>query len=71
MHSATKVSLFIADYSKELRIGADINMKEKVEKAIEFVERMKKIQKEARVVLRKAQEKMKRQADTRRKKAKK
>ena len=71
MHSATKVSLFIADYSKELRIGADINMKEKVEKAIEFVERMKKIQKEARVVLRKAQEKIKRQADTRRKKAKK
>jgi len=71
IHSATKVLLFIANYSKELRMGADINMKEKVEKAIEFVERMKKIQKKSRVVLRKAQEKMERQADERIKKAKK
>ena len=70
-HSATKVSLLITNYSKELRMGADINMKEKVEKAIEFVERMKKTQKEARVVLRKAQKEMKMQADKRRKKAKK
>jgi len=53
-HSATKVSLLITNHSKESRMGADINMKEKVEKAIEFVEKMKKTQKEARVVLRKA-----------------
>ena len=42
-YSASKISLFIANYSKELRIGADIRRKEKVEKTMELVERMKKI----------------------------
>jgi len=42
-HSATKVSLFMANYSKELRIGADIRRKGKVEKVTEFVEKMKKV----------------------------
>jgi len=37
------VSLFIANYKRELRIEADIRRKEKVEKVIEFVERMKKV----------------------------
>ena len=55
-HSVTKVSLFIVNYGRELRIGADIRRKVKVKKVIEFAERMKK---EARVVLRKAQKKMK------------
>ena len=38
---------------------ANIKRKEKVKKVMEFVERMKKIQKEAGKVLRKAQEEMK------------
>ena len=42
-HSATKVSLFMANYGKELRIGADIRRKGKVEKVTEFVEKMKKV----------------------------
>ena len=53
----------MANYSRELRMGADIRRKEKVEKAIEFVERMRKVQKEAGVVLRKAQEEIKQQSD--------
>ena len=51
VHTTTKVLSFIANYRKELRIGANIRMKEKVEKATEFVKRMK-VQEE--VVLRKA-----------------
>jgi len=42
-HSVTKVSLFMVNYGRELRIGADIRKKEKVEKVTEFVERIKKI----------------------------
>jgi len=59
IHLTTKVSLFIANYDRELKIGADIRRKEKVEKAMEFVERMKKVQKKVVVALRKVQEKMK------------
>ena len=43
IYSATKVSLFMANYGRELRIGADIRRKEKVEKAMEFAKRIKKI----------------------------
>ena len=42
---------------------ADIRRKEKVEKATEFVERMKKIQENTGMALRKAQEEIKWQAD--------
>ena len=42
-HSTTNVSLFMANYGRELRIGIDIRRKEKIEKVIEFVERMKKV----------------------------
>ena len=55
----TKVFLFIANYGRELRIRADIRRKEKVEKTIEFVERMKKVQEEVGAILKKAQEEMK------------
>ena len=55
----TKVFLFIANYGRELRIRADIRRKEKVEKTIEFVERMKKVQEEVGTILKKAQEEMK------------
>ena len=67
IHSATKVSPFIANYRRELRIGADIRKKGKIKKTTEFTEKIKKVQEEAGVVLRKAQEKMKWQADRRRK----
>ena len=43
VHSATKMFLFITNYSRELRMGGDIRKKEKVEKSMEFVERMKKV----------------------------
>ena len=69
VHSATKVLPFIVNYDRELRMGANIRKKEKVEKITEFVERMKKIQEEVRAALRKAQEEIKQQADRRRKKA--
>jgi len=67
IYSATKVSPFIANYRRELRIGADIRKKGKIKKTTEFTEKIKKVQEEAGVVLRKAQEKMKWQADRRRK----
>ena len=59
VHSATKVSLFIANYGRELRIGADIRKKGKVEKAMEFAKRIKKIQEEVGATLKKMQEEMK------------
>ena len=67
VHSAMKVSLFMANYGRELRMGADIRKKGKVEKAMEFVERMKRMQEEAGAALKKAQEDMKRQVDRERK----
>ena len=57
----------MANHNRELRIGADIRRKGKVEKAIEFAERMKKIQEKAGAAVRKAQEGIKQQADRRRK----
>ena len=45
---------------------ANIRRKRKMEKAIEFAERMKKVQKEAEIVLKKVQKKMKQQADKKR-----
>ena len=70
VHIATKVSPFIVNYGKELRIGGDIRRKEKVESATEFVKRMKKVHEEAEAALKKTQEEMKRYADRGRKKTK-
>jgi len=67
VHTATKVSSFMTNYGRELRIGGDIRRRGKVEKATEFVERMKKVHKEAGAALKKVQEDMKRQADRGRK----
>ena len=66
-HTATKVSPFMINYGRELRMGGDIRKKGKVESAMEFVERIKKVHEEARVELKKMQEKMKRYADRNRK----
>jgi len=67
VHLAMKVSPFIANYRRELRMGVDIRKKGKVEKAMEFVERMKKMQEEAEAALKKMQEDMKRQVNRGRK----
>ena len=66
-HLATKVSPFMVNYGRELRMGDNIRKKGKVEKATEFVERMKRVHEEAGAALKKVQEDMKRQADKGRK----
>ena len=67
VHTVTKVSPFMANYGKELRMGGDIRRKGKVESATVFVERMRKVQEEAEAALRKTQEEMKKYADRGRK----
>ena len=67
VHTTTKDLSFIANYRRELRMGTDIRKKGKVEKATEFVERMRKVQEEAETALKKAQKDMKRQVDRERK----
>ena len=68
VHIRIKVFLFMENYGKELRIVVDIRKKGKIEKAIEFVERIRKIQEKARATLRKVQEEMKKQLDKKQKK---
>jgi len=60
VHMATKVSPFIANYGRELRMRRDIKKRRKVESMTEFVERMKKVHEEAVAALKKTQEDMKR-----------
>ena len=70
VHTATKVLPFMANYGREMRMGGDIRKRGKVEKAVEFVERMKRVHEEAGAALKKSQEDMKRQADRGRKETK-
>jgi len=42
VHSATKMSSFMVNYGRELRIGIDIRRKEKIEKVIDFAKRCRK-----------------------------
>ena len=49
VHSAIKVSSFIANYRRELRMRADIRRKGKMEKVTEFIERMRKFQKKVNI----------------------
>jgi len=58
-HLTTKMSLFMANYRRELKMGTNIRQKEKMEKATDFSERMKKMQKEAEVALKRIQEEIK------------
>ena len=53
VHTVTKISPFMANYGKEVRMGEDIRKKGKVESATEFVERMKRVHEEVRVALKK------------------
>jgi len=57
----------MVNYSRELRMEGDIRKKEKVEKAMKFVEKIKKVQEKVEVALKKIQENMKRQVDKGRK----
>ena len=66
-HSTTNISLFITNYGRELGMGVDLRRKEKMEKAMEFTERMRKMQEELEAALIKVQEEMKRQVDIGRK----
>jgi len=54
VHLVTKISSFMANYGRKLRMGANIRRKGKVEKTTEFAERMRKVQEKAKIVLRKA-----------------
>ena len=71
VHMATKMSSFMANYGKEVRIGEDIRKMGKVESATEFIERMKKVHEEAGVALKKMQQEIKRYADRSRKETEK
>jgi len=62
-----KVSPFIENYERKLRIGVDLRRKRKMVKAIEFAERIRKVQEEVGAALMRVQEEMKRQADRERK----
>ena len=55
---ATKVFSFKANYGQDPRMGFERRRKEKYKVARKFIEKIKKIQEEAKVVLEKAQEKM-------------
>ena len=68
-YSTTKVSPFMANYRRKLRIEINLRRKGKMEKATEFVERMRKVQEEVGAALIRAQEEMKRQVDRERKEA--
>ena len=70
VHMAMKVSSFMVNYRRELRMGGDIRKKGKIEKAMEFVERMKKVHEEVEAALKKIYEDMKRQVDRGRKETK-
>jgi len=59
-HTTTKVSPFMANYGRELMMGGDIRKKGKVESAMEFAERIKKVYKETGAALKRTQEEMKR-----------
>jgi len=66
MHSSTWMSFFKANYRQDSRIGFEGKKKGKYEGAEKFIEKMKEIQEEAKVVLGRAQEEMKKYADRKR-----
>ena len=58
----------MANYNRELRMGGDIKRKGKVEKAMEFVEKLKRVQEKVGATLKRTQKEIKRYADRNRKK---
>jgi len=65
IHVATKTSLFKANYGQDPRMGFEGRRKRRYKAAGKFVERMKKIQEEAKAALEKAQGEMKKYANRR------
>jgi len=68
IYTATKISPFKANYGQDPRMGFEGRRKRKYEAVGKFVKRMKKIQKEAKAVLGKVQEEMKKFANRRQRK---
>jgi len=66
IHAATKNSPFKANYRQDPRMGFEGKRKGKYKAAEKFVEKMRKIQEEARAALGKAQEEMKKFANRKR-----
>ena len=62
-HSSTQISPFKANYRQDPRMGFEGRKKEKYQGAEKFIKKMKEIQKEAKAVLEKAQEEMKKYID--------
>jgi len=66
IHAATKTSPFKVNYGQDLRMGFKGRRKRKYKAAGKFIEKIKKIQEEAKAALGKAQEEMKKFGDRRR-----
>ena len=65
-HSSTKMLPFKANYGQDPRIGFKVRKKKKYKGAEKFVTKIKEIQEEAKAVLEKIQEKIKRYIDRKR-----
>jgi len=65
-YSSTWTSPFKVNYGQDPRIGFEERKKEKYERAEKFIEKMKEIQEEAKAMLGKVQEDMKKYADRKR-----
>jgi len=66
MHSSTKTLPFKANYRQDPRMGFEGRKKGKYQGAEKFIKKMKEIQEEAKVVLGRVQEEMKKYADRKR-----
>ena len=58
-HSMTKVSLFMANYGRDMRMRVDLRRKEKMEKVMKFAERIRKVQEKVGTTLTRVQKEMK------------
>ena len=65
-HSSTKTLPFKANYGQDPRMGFEVRRKGKYKRAEKFVIKMKEVQEEAKAVLGKAQEEMKKYIDRKR-----
>jgi len=66
VHSSTRTSPFKANYGQDPRMGFEVRKKGKYAGAEKFMEKMKEIQEEAKAVLKKAQDDMKKYTDRKR-----